>query len=307
MIRNAANACPKLMKDLAEKITSNFRRRKIAYARALLNATVKKTNISNIVKYCNHAWRLEGKPIRILASGIESGIFKICHINEAREIYVTSISRAEWLYEAGFNERGLQLARSYAIDKVRLKDGDLVIDCGANYGDLNLYFEHIGIEPDYFGIEPSPLDYNCLLLNWGKNGSRKTFDNIALGDENKILKFFLDTENASSSLIMPRFANMATEVNCETLDSFCKRHRIENRKIKLLKLEAEGAEPEICLGMEETLKRTEYLAADLGPERGAAEECTAPFVINFLLARGFVVEDFGDRVSLRMLFKNTNW
>ena len=37
----------------------------------------------------------------------------------------------------------------------------------------------------------------------------------------------------------------------------------QNRKIKLLKLEAEGAEPEVIIGSLKVLKYIDYIAADL--------------------------------------------
>ena len=74
-------------------------------------------------------------------------------------------------------------------------------------------------------------------------------------------------------------------------------------KVKLLKLEAEGAEPEILLGAGDALKQVEYISADLGPERGLSQETTAATVINFLLARDFrLVDVFAER--LVFLFKN---
>jgi hypothetical protein len=76
-----------------------------------------------------------------------------------------------------------------------------------------------------------------------------------------------------------------------------------SERIRLLKLEAEGAEPEILVGAESVLSRIDYIAADLGPERGLKQEQTATPVINFLLARGFELIDMKfDRVTC--LFRN---
>ena len=47
--------------------------------------------------------------------------------------------------------------------------------------------------------------------------------------------------------------------------------RLDNfnfKKIKLLKVEAEGAEPEVLLGTAKILKRIEFISVDCGPERG---------------------------------------
>ena len=51
------------------------------------------------------------------------------------------------------------------------------------------------------------------------------------------------------------------------------------------------------------LKNIRFIAADLGPERGVKEECTLKEVVNFLLQRGFILEDFKYK-RVCALFKN---
>ena len=60
----------------------------------------------------------------------------------------------------------------------------------------------------------------------------------------------------------------------------------------LLKLEAEGAEPEVIYGANKTLINLNYIAADLGPERGFNEECTIKEVSNSLYKNNFKMIDF---------------
>jgi hypothetical protein len=57
--------------------------------------------------------------------------------------------------------------------------------------------------------------------------------------------------------------------------------------IRLVKLEAEGAEPEILDGMDETLKRVEFVAADMGPERGLEKANTVIDVSDRLFEKNF--------------------
>ena len=73
--------------------------------------------------------------------------------------------------------------------------------------------------------------------------------------------------------------------------------------MKLLKLEAEGAEPEVIKGALNLLKNIEYIAADLGPERGLKQESTLKEVVNILLENNFKIVDFKyPRICL--LFRN---
>jgi hypothetical protein len=81
---------------------------------------------------------------------------------------------------------------------------------------------------------------------------------------------------------------------------------ILNSEIKLLKLEAEGAEPEVIIGCEGILSKIGYIAADLGPERGLERVNTLPFVVNFLLSRNFEILEFTEsRCSI--LFRNLSF
>jgi hypothetical protein len=75
------------------------------------------------------------------------------------------------------------------------------------------------------------------------------------------------------------------------------------KKIKLFKLEAEGAEPEICHGAINSLKNIEYISVDVGFERGIKQSSTAPDVVNYLLKNNFVLKNVGDS-RMCYLFKN---
>jgi FkbM family methyltransferase len=261
------------------------------------------TNQIDIIEKTNNSWKLSGKRIRIERTN-DPKIFVLNDYGNDTKIYFSSISRALWMYEQGLVKRGEQLAKSYALDQIEFGNDDIIIDCGANYGDLNIYFDSLGVSPLYYGIEPSPLDFECLHKNWS-NDSRKELCNYALADESGMIDFYIDTASASSSIIRPPNAQTMVKVQSITLDSFIRDHKLAGKKITLLKLEAEGAEPEICRGASQTLSYIKYIAADLGPERGLDEACTAPEVINTLLSNGFRVKAFGDRTSLRVLFENT--
>ena len=50
-------------------------------------------------------------------------------------------------------------------------------------------------------------------------------------------------------------------------------------KIKLLKLQAEGAEPEVSKGSLNSLKNIKFITADLGPERGLNQESTLRYYL----------------------------
>ena len=85
------------------------------------------------------------------------------------------------------------------------------------------------------------------------------------------------------------------------LDDFVSQNHIAS--IKLLKLEAEGAEPEILMGAKQSLSRIQYIAADLGFERGVRQTSTLPEVANFLISNNFEIVDIAQG-RIACLFKN---
>ena len=71
----------------------------------------------------------------------------------------------------------------------------------------------------------------------------------------------------------------------------------------MLKLEAEGAEPEILEGLGKKIDLVEFISADLGYERGINCESTLAPVTNFLLSRGFDLIDISHG-RICALYKN---
>jgi FkbM family methyltransferase len=287
-----------------KRLKAKAKARRLLSLQSSLNSALQGCDWEKTLALANECWKIQGKNIRGSLVLGEKGIFEITHLIEKKSVYVTSLSRSDWLYANGFKARANQLATSYALENVGLRDGDIVIDCGANYGDIALHIDSLGIRTKYIGIEPSPLDFKCLCLNLKGSAQETILKNIALSEKPGLLEFYIDCERASSSLFCPPSYSEIAMVEVQTLDILCKRAEIQGKTIKLLKLEAEGLEPEICKGMENTLENIHYIAADLGPERGPNEEVTAPDVINFLLERGFEVKGIGERYSLRILFEN---
>ena len=79
------------------------------------------------------------------------------------------------------------------------------------------------------------------------------------------------------------------------------------QKIKFLKIEAEGSEPEVLKGSKEILSRVDYIGVDGSPERGIKNETTIDYAIEFLNKNGFKVEASNiNKNYAKALFKNKN-
>lgn len=196
-------------------------------------------------------------------------------------------------YEFGVRERAERLADAYFLNKVDFKDGDTFLDCGANVGDLKIWFNLAGISINYIGFEPSPVEFSCLK----DNVHPSLVHNLGLWNKNGTLEFFISSQGADSSLIQPSKYDAKIDVPVAMLKEFVK------SPVKMLKLEAEGAEPEILEGLGEKLALVEYISADLGYERGVECASTLAPVTNYLLNNGFELIDVSHE-RICALYKN---
>jgi FkbM family methyltransferase len=181
-------------------------------------------------------------------------------------------------YTGGFRARAEYVANTYALNLIDFKSGDLVVDCGANMGDLEYYLRKHAPGVVYMGYEPNPHDFICLENNVGALNCR----NIGLWNLDGFIPFYVNDAHASSSFIEPPEFTEIIEIPASTLSA-----EFPVEKIKLLKLEAEGAEPEVLQGAHPILNNIDYISADVGPERGVQEEETRDFVVDFLTSSGF--------------------
>lgn len=203
--------------------------------------------------------------------------------------------QANSAYGKGITARAYEIAQAYFLDRLKFQNGDVIVDCGANVGDLKLYFREINCDVEYIGFEPSPLEYECLRQNVAPS---LTY-NAGLWHEDSSLTFYVSSQGADSSFIEPPQYDEIKKIPTHRLD------KIIDKPIKLLKLEAEGAEPEVLQGCEKLLEKIQYISADLGFERGKQQESTLAPVINYLLDRNFELIEVGHS-RIAALFVNKN-
>jgi FkbM family methyltransferase len=218
---------------------------------------------------------------------------QVFKVTDGKSNRYASVNSRVLSYQKGFDARADYLCLVYFLDSIDFKPGDLVVDCGANMGDLNIFFDRCnGV--DYVGYEPNPLDFICLKYNVGIDKCK----NLGLWKSSNTEKFYVNDKYASSSFIEPPSYSNIINISAVTLAS-----EYPNRKIKLLKLEAEGAEPEVLYGASAILSNVQYISADVGPERGKFEESTQYEVIEFLSKNNFVIER-KNQFRKTILFRN---
>lgn len=179
----------------------------------------------------------------------------------------------------------ITIGKDYLLDSINFDHKDIIIDIGANTGDLKIYFDTNGINIAYIGFEPGLIEFECLKRN---NSSGQTFQ-IGLGNEDTVANFYYKPEFGDSSLVEMAGYTKKYQVQVSRFSTIMEKLQLGDQKIKLVKLEAEGFEPEIISGMGSYLKNIEYISADLGFERGVSQETTAPAVLNNLLLQDFEI------------------
>lgn len=220
-------------------------------------------------------------------------------INDQQKHYFAHRERVN-SYLGGLDERGKKLADEYLLAQVEFSPGDNIVDTGANVGDFALAIQSIGAQANIVAFEPSPREFSALERNLASNPAIlefKAVNSAVWSDDDAKMDFYIKSDTADSSVIPIADYDQIISVPTARLDSVLPR-----KNYKLLKLEAEGAEPEILLGATDVLSCFQFIAADVGFERGLRHESTLPEVTRILTGNGFQVKAVG-RDRLVLLFE----
>lgn len=219
-------------------------------------------------------------------------------VKEGKKVhYFSEATRGFDFYQRGLKKRSLDLFKSYGLNYIDFKFDDIVIDCGANYADLFIELTKYINKSNYIAFEPAPREFQCIK----RNTSDSLIFNKALSNVNNLQKFYLSSGTGDSSLVEPTNYSKITYVETTTLDEIIKDYNLN--KIKLLKLEAEGWEPEILEGTKQNLKIIEYVSVDGGPERGINEIETLSECKKILFEYNFKIVHLNTK-DFKALFRN---
>jgi FkbM family methyltransferase len=222
---------------------------------------------------------LRGKKHRIAPSP-EAGIYRVTDGKAVLHICRRSRhNRSKRGIFAGIDA----LAAQYHLPVVVPRPGDVLVDCGANIGELGVWAKRHGMT--YIPFEPETLEARCCDLNVF---SGKTETNaFALWHEDTELKFFSKARSADSSLFEVNDYDDVKVVKARRLDASV--GDIDPSRRIILKIEAEGAEPEVLAGASGLLKRASFVTVDCGYERGKDQTHTFVEANAALVAVGFEV------------------
>ena len=170
---------------------------------------------------------------------------------------------------------------------------------GANVGELGLFFTQKNLNVRYIGFEPSRKEYLVCKLNHPDS----EILNLGLWNEKDKLDFYVKSDTADSSLFQIEDYIDIETINVDRLDNIINSEKYQ--LIKLLKIDAEGAEPEILMGASKLLNKIKYISVDVGPERGLSLESPTKAIIEILFKNNFaLLYENLERPSI--LFENQN-
>ena len=215
------------------------------------------------------------------------------------DLFITRSNRIV-KYFGGIEERihNLVFNEYLMVEATELCIDDLIIDVGANIGELSKYFISKGHK--VYSFEPDIIEFKALQKN-----VTNAF-NFGLWNENTDLEFFSDNDTGDSSFILAKSNyNAKYKMKVVRLSDFIFENNLTlGYSIGLLKVEAEGAELEVLEGSVELFPFIKYITVDCGFERGLKSESTLPQVLNFLLKYGFEILNVS-RTRLIILLKNS--
>ena len=166
-------------------------------------------------------------------------------------------------YRNGIAPRLEQAAAKYGgAEILRIVDGATVVDVGANIGEFALWCLDRGA--NIVALEPDPHAHACLAVNLDRFDAALALPHAAW-NVRETMYFHTGADHERGSLIeRPAVAGESIIAEAWPLDEVPQIATLPS--IDLLKIDGEGAEPEILAGAPRTLRCTRRVAVDVGDD-----------------------------------------
>ena len=243
-------------------------------------------------KYLAKVRRLQGvaKPIKQIERDRKEN-YRITFYS-GPTILVPQIERVS-RFVSGYERAIQRIFSQYKIAELENFDFETIIDVGANVGEFSLAMLNF-YQTRVIAVEPVDRTFHCLKENLAAFSNRSECFNLALSNNEEETNFFIAEDLENSSFIRPEVFQSQRVVHTETLEKFLERRNIE--KVDLLKMDAEGFEPEVLSGLGRHLSRILNFTIDCSPERlgkSTTNEVRQFFVLNQIPYREFTDKESG--------------
>lgn len=187
-------------------------------------------------------------------------------------------------YRNGIETRLQSTWAKYTTDEMHFGPQDVIIDVGASVGEFALPAARVaGL---VFALEPEPRAFAALEVNAKEQNNRIRPSQIAASDVSGEVPFYFAADTADSSAVVPERFTHVKMVPSMRLADFIAEQSICHDRVKLVKIEAEGYEPEVLRGLLPEV-RPHWLSVNCDPERKG--ESPLEEVVDLLEAAGYQV------------------
>lgn len=167
-----------------------------------------------------------------------------------------------YVWPDGLGNVHRQILDKYQDGALKLEPADTIIEAGANVGEFTTAVAarvaHV------YAFEPDPMTFGCLVRNTASL-TNVTLHEAGLGEFEGEAQLYLSRENSDSSFIVPTKHSGVATVAVTTVAAVMDKYDL--KRVDLLKVEAEGFEPEILSGAADRLSQIRKVVVDCGPER----------------------------------------
>lgn len=180
-----------------------------------------------------------------------------------------------------------------------LREGDMVVDAGANIGLLTLRAAKVvGNTGKVISIEPHPETFRWLQKNAHLNEfSNITFFNVAVGHKEQSV-FFTDFRIKDINKVSD--AEGILTLPMKTLDGISG----DVSRCMLLKLDVEGFELPALFGAEELIKKTDVIMFESSPRNFALQNYALQDIFRYLHLQGFSIYKIGEQFEIEDVAPN---
>ncbi|WP_252718786.1 FkbM family methyltransferase [Haloarcula sp. CBA1122] len=186
-----------------------------------------------------------------------------------------------------------------------LSEGDSFVDVGANIGYFSLLASSVvGNSGQVIAFEPEPQNFNILERNVVSNdlNGRVSLYQKALADSSETLMLNHHPTNKGMHSIVSEFDHREDETEIEAIEG----DSVLSEHIDIIKIDVEGAEPNVIRGLSSTLERCHPTIVFEYENRHWEEEITV--IIDMLTDIGYrlygIVDETGERVSVEEIDEN---
>lgn len=188
----------------------------------------------------------------------------------------------------------------WLVGRVRLGEGDVVLDVGANVGWYSLCLARdAAAGARIYAFEPDEVNHALLTENVAANRAAPCVVPVrkAASDRPGTRTLYLyDPKNAGRHSLLPVNAAGRSEVEAVTLDAFLGAEGIDPRRVRFLKVDVEGHELQVLEGARSLLGCVPLLLLEYSPRLMRQAGLDPTRLLDLLSASGYaphVVRDGG--------------